>query len=102
VNAATEVLSATISAANDTLDDLAGTDPAGGVATLVSLVSVADMFDLNPVGAPTIEQVADPGFAMLDALATDVLLPDALLGGNHADAGGLLDHGADFDHLPGL
>jgi hypothetical protein len=103
INATTDLLSATVSGATDTLDDLAGADPAAGVATLVSLVSVADMFDLNPVGAPTIEDAADPGLALLDTLAADGLLPDALLGGHHEDLGGLLDHGTpDLDHLPGL
>jgi hypothetical protein len=102
LNTGTDTVSAIVTAATETLDGLDGADPAGGVATLVSLVSVSDMFDLNPVGAPTVEDAADPGFGMLDTLAADDLLPDALLGGNHDDHGGLLDHTADPDHPLGL
>ena len=88
------VLHTTIGAVDDTLDGLAGSDPLGGVATLVSLVSVSDMFDLNPVDAPLVEAVVDPGLGVLDTLAGEELLPDTLLGAHHDDGllGGHIDH----------
>ena len=93
---ATGTVSLTLGAVDDTLSDLAGTDPLGGVATLVSLVSVSDMFDLHPVDAPVADVPADLGLGMLDTLIGDDLLPDALLGaeGHHDGAaiGDALDH----------
>jgi hypothetical protein len=95
-----DVATVTVGAVTDTLEDLAGTDPLGGVATLVSLISVSDMFDLHPVDAPMPDAPADLGFGMLDMLAGD-LLPDPLLGGAPDHDGALgLDHV--LDHPLGL
>lgn len=89
-------------AATLTLDpaDLAlgGSDPAGGVATLVGMVEAADQFDLGQTGtgpAPVTE-----GGSILDALAADEA-PGALLG---VDEGGdgLLGGGHQDDHDGGL
>jgi hypothetical protein len=86
-------------AAGDSLADLPGSDPLGGVATLVGLVSVSDLFDLQTSEAPMPETTAaSPGFGVLDTLIDD--LPDALLGGDH-DAG-LFDHLGDTHHPFGL
>jgi hypothetical protein len=84
----------TLGAVEDMLDGLAGSDPLGGVATLVSLVSVSDMFDLNPGDAPVIDAAGDPGLGVLDTLAGEETLPDTLLGTHHDDGllGGHLDH----------
>lgn len=88
----------TVDAVGDTLAGLGGSDPEGGVATLVSLVSVSDMFDFAPVDAATPEPAADSSFGVLDTLAGDLL--DPLLGGDQGDAG-LFDHG-DSHHPLGL
>jgi hypothetical protein len=53
----------------DGVEDLLGTDPAGGIATLVSLVSVSDVFDVSEAGSDIV-QVADP-VDLLDTLAAD-------------------------------
>lgn len=93
-----DTLDTVVGAATDTLAGLAGADPAGGVATLVSLVSVTDMFDLHPVDAPVLADASgDPGLAILDTLAADVA--DPLLGVAH-DADGAVDHV--LDHALGL
>jgi hypothetical protein len=94
-----DALTATVQPTTDSLDGLGGSDPAAGVATLVSLVSVSDMFDLHPVDAPEAQAPIDTGFGMLDSLAADDLLPDPLLGG-HDDHAGLGDHAS--DHPLGL
>lgn len=81
----------------DTLSDLAGSDPLGGAATLVSLVSVSDMFDLRPVEAPTVDATSDLGLGLIDTLVGEAAPAEPLLGiGHHDDAHGLgdtLDHG---------
>ncbi|AXB75545.1 hypothetical protein [Novosphingobium sp. P6W] len=63
----------------DTLGDLAGSDPAGGVSTLTSLVSAADVFAVNADAAPPEIGLADGlGLGgMLDSLAPPAL--DAVL-----------------------
>lgn len=63
----------------DTLGDLAGSDPAGGVSTLTSLVSAADVFAVNADAAPPDIGLADGlGLGgMLDSLAPPAL--DAVL-----------------------
>ncbi|HEX8239488.1 MAG TPA: hypothetical protein VF574_07100 [Allosphingosinicella sp.] len=53
----------------DGVEDLLGADPAGGIATLVSLVSVSDVFDVSEAGSDIV-QVADP-VDLLDTLAAD-------------------------------
>lgn len=61
--------------------ELLGNDPAGGIATLVSLVSITDIIDLNDVLAPdsgVVETAGDPGLSMLDALADDLVTVDPL------------------------
>lgn len=63
------------------LDGLSGSDPAGGVATLVDMVSTADTFALSHAAAPEAE--AAP--SILDALAADEA-PPALLGDHAHDA----------------
>jgi hypothetical protein len=52
------------------VEDLLGTDPAGGIATLVSLVSVSDVFDVSEVGSDVVT-VADP-VDLVDTLAADL------------------------------
>ena len=96
------VVSATVGTVDDTLSGLAGSNPLGGVATLVSLVSVTDLFDLHPVDAPVPDTTGDLGFGTLDALVGDTPLPDALLGtGDHHEGGALgIDHL--LDHPLGL
>jgi hypothetical protein len=92
-------LETTIGAVDDTLEGLAGSDPLGGVATLVNLVSVSDMFDLNAVDVPLADAAGDSGLGVLDALVGEELLPDTLLGAHHDD--GLLGSG-DHDQPLGL
>jgi hypothetical protein len=67
-----------LSPALDGVEDLLGTDPAGGIATLVSLVSVSDVFDVSEAGSDIV-QVAGP-VDLLDTLASDVpdLAPPAV------------------------
>ncbi|HEY0012296.1 MAG TPA: hypothetical protein VGB79_05530 [Allosphingosinicella sp.] len=57
--------------ATDDVQDLLGTDPTAGIATLVSLVSISDVVDLGDVGAETPDVVVAPIDTMLDALAAD-------------------------------
>jgi hypothetical protein len=75
--AATPVLQVApaVGAVADDVQDLLGSDPAGGIATLVSLVSVSDVLDLGQAGADV--PAADPALAMLDTLSADLLPPDA-------------------------
>jgi hypothetical protein len=91
-------LSATVAPVSDSLGDLAGSDPAAGVATLVSLVSVTDMFDLHPTDAPAVDAAGDPGLGVLDTLADDA---GSLLGVDHGDHDAA-DHGGDDHHPFGL
>lgn len=74
-----------------TLAGLGGTDPAGGITTLVGMVHNADAFDLTHVTTP---EAASPVGTLIDALAADEA-PHALIGDvAHGDAGdgGLVDH----------
>lgn len=75
-------------------DHLGGSDPAGGVTTLVSMVETADLFEIAPSPADT--PVIATGGSIVDTLAADAL-PDALLGDAHHPAGTLIpdhvDHG---------
>lgn len=75
---------------NDDALDLLGSDPAGGIATLVTLVTAADMFDLRDAGP---DQVAAEPVAPSDLL--DVLITEpgdgSLLGDSDDDATPLLD-----------
>ena len=85
--------------------ELAGADPEGGIATLVSLVSAADMFDLQPTNAPSAETTdSELGFDLLDTLADADTGLGALLGGDHHhdDAGGLFGGHGDPAHPLGL
>ncbi|MBN2972793.1 hypothetical protein JW805_12275 [Roseomonas aeriglobus] len=75
----------------DLLSGVGGTDPAGGVATLVDIVAAADEFDLSHVDAAP---VADTG-SIVDLLAVD--LDDAPLLGAGDD-----DHGPTDDESHGL
>lgn len=74
----------TLSFTEDTLSDLTGSDPLGGVATLVSLVSVEDVFDVADTA--TDELVSAPVPDLLDTLAADLPVESPLLGEtDHAD-----------------
>lgn len=100
-----EAVTATVGAAGDSLAGLAGADPEGGIATLVSLVSAADMFDLQPTNAPSAETTdSELGFDLLDTLADADTGLGALLGGDHHhdDAGGLFGGHGDPAHPLGL
>ncbi|AQR74414.1 hypothetical protein [Sphingomonas sp. LM7] len=71
---------------DDQLGDLLGADPVGGISTLVSLVSISDVFDVSDSG---MSEASAPLLVpdLLDTLATDIPLGDALLGdtGHHDD-----------------
>jgi hypothetical protein len=94
-----DLVTATVGAVGETLDGLAGNDPAGGIATLVSLVSVTDLFDLHPVDAPVADE-GDLGLGLVDALA-DGGLSETLLGDHHDGSDLGLDHLTDH-HALGL
>jgi hypothetical protein len=81
---------------------LGGTDPAAGVATLVSLVSTADAFDLRAPG--TGDSHIEPAASVLDSLAGELVPADALLGDAHHDDGliGTLDTDHHIDLPLGL
>lgn len=73
------IVTATIGAADDRVDDaldLLGTDPAGGIATLVSLVTVTDLIDLRDADADVLG--GDPQLTMIDSLAADGIFVDPL------------------------
>ncbi len=72
----------------DDATDLLGADPAGGIATLVSLVSVGDILDLRDAGAEAGD--ADPPIAMIDALAADLITTDPLQAETEGDDDGAL------------
>lgn len=83
-------LAAVAAPVEDALDGVLGVDPPGGIATLVSLVSISDVFD---VGEDQSAESAAPILVpdLLDTLATDLPLDDALLGDVHHDEGPLGD-----------
>ncbi|HVQ07011.1 MAG TPA: hypothetical protein VMS43_01115 [Allosphingosinicella sp.] len=62
----------TLEAAQGDGQDLLGSDPAGGIAALVSLVSVTALFDLRDAGFDSADGGADPTLTMLDSLAADL------------------------------
>jgi hypothetical protein len=93
---------AVVGGIGDTLSDLAGSDPLGGVATLVSLVSVPDLLGLHDVAAPTADATPDLGLGIVDSLigASPV---EALLGtGDHHHEEGGIGHLLDLDHPLGF
>lgn len=56
-------------AVEDALGDLAGSDPAAGITTLIDLVSVGEVFELREAGDPSAD---DAAVDMLDTLAADL------------------------------
>lgn len=85
-----EVAEAGDEASDAGIQDLLGNDPVAGIATLVSLVSVTDMFDLNHAGDAD-EPLDGASTSMLDTLAADVPAESALLGDHDQDGSGSLD-----------
>ncbi len=80
-----------------TVTDLfTGSDPAGGIQTLVGMVQAADTFDLGHVDAPA-ATVGAVG-SIVDALASDTAEDGALLGGD--DAAGHAADLLDLHHGP--
>lgn len=74
-----------IGPADEVMEDaleLLGTDPAGGITTLVSLVTVTDLIDLRDIDSES--SIGDRPLAMLDALSADAVLIDPLF----AETGG--------------
>jgi hypothetical protein len=69
--------------AGDLTQDLLGSDPAAGLATLVALVSTADIFDLKQAGIEPVTTTIDPAMTMLDQLVADPLAP--VLPGDEAE-----------------
>jgi hypothetical protein len=69
--------------------DLLGSDPAGGIATLVNLVTVTDLLDLRDAGAPVdptgegLGTVSD----LIDTLAADVPLAHDIDASDHHGVG---------------
>jgi hypothetical protein len=79
--------------AADDVQDLLGTDPAAGIATLVSLVSISDVVDLGDAGTGAADVVVSPVDSMIDALAADplgALAPDPEEADDGAPAAGTL------------
>lgn len=72
----------------DAREGIAGTDPAAGVATLISLVSISDVFDVGE-SAPASDSAPILLPPLLDTLAGEVPSDEALLGGGPHDGGGL-------------
>ena len=113
LGAATDALSADLSvashaaslaagAAMDSVDVLAGTDPAAGIATLLGLVETHEMTIGGPV-APAVDG-GDVGGSILDTLAAD-MPGDALLGHDqpdHTDALASVVHNDDHGLLGGI
>lgn len=74
------------------LEGLTGGNPAGGITTLVQMVSAADMFGLPDIGAG-MDDIAPPNFGDgLDGLMADLVPSDVLLAmpDDHHGALGLL------------
>lgn len=57
--------------ATEEVQDLLGADPAGGIATLVSLVSISDVLDLGAVVTEGADAAADPAADLIEMLALD-------------------------------
>lgn len=66
-----EALSGVSAALEDGLTDLLGSDPAGGVATLVSLVTISEVLDVQTVAGA--DPVLASGPSMIDMLTADIL-----------------------------
>jgi len=81
VDVATDAVAAPLTAPVD--EDFAGTDPAGGVTTLVGMVESADMFDLSQAG--TVPDADAGGGSILDSLALEPELPGPSLLGDAAE-----------------
>lgn len=82
------VVPATLSAVDDVAEDLLGSDPAAGIATLVSLVTI-EVFDLADSVTTPIEAVSQP-VELIDLLADDAGELEPLP----------VDHGAHVGDLP--
>lgn len=77
----------------DGIQDLLGDDPAGGIATLVSLVSISDVLDLGAVVTEGADPTIDPAADLIDMLvmdATGELAPPSLDAGEDDGADALL------------
>jgi hypothetical protein len=60
-----------LGAIDDGVQDLLGADPAGGISTLVSLVSISDVLDVREAGSDTPSTGDDPVSMLLDTLSAD-------------------------------
>jgi hypothetical protein len=67
-------IGAAIGEASDDVSDLLGADPAGGIATLVSLVSVTDVFDFGQMAGEDelAAPATDQGLVLLEDLASEM------------------------------
>lgn len=116
LDALTATPAAAIGAVSDIADDLPvqdllGADPAGGIATLVNLVTVADVLDLKEAGAPadgSLAGIGTPLDHLLDTLTAEPIAPPetfddddgGVLGGDHG-VGDIVDTGLpDLPSLP--
>lgn len=68
-----ELVPAGTSGLEDGVTDLLGSDPAGGIATLVSLVTISEVLDLQPSGGEGGDPIIASGIAVIDTLAADAL-----------------------------
>jgi hypothetical protein len=66
--------------AADDVQNLLGTDPAAGIATLVSLVSVTDVLPVTEAANDAGEKAEDPTADLLEALAAEPVPETNLLG----------------------
>lgn len=88
-----------VTASSPSMDvaELGGSDPAGGIETLVGMVSSGDAFELS--GPTTGNVVLSTGPSIMDSLADEIADGGSLLGGGHHDeAAGLFGH---HDHIGG-
>lgn len=69
--AASDAVDAAASAVGDLLTGVGGTDPAGGVETLVGMVAAADEYDLTQIATTPVA----PAASIVDLLAVDVDAP---------------------------
>lgn len=100
-------VTATVDAVLDDLPvlDLLGTDPDGGIATLVNLVTLTDVLDLQDAGAPAdAGGLLSPVENLLDTLTAEPLAPADTLDDHDGgqDGSGLLDDLPDLPILPAL